>query len=376
MSGPHAEIDPEGLLEYSVVFTDRSLNHMSQRFQKVMRDISDSLRRAYSASAVVLVPGGGTFAMEAVCRQFAQDKRCLVIRNGWFSYRWTQILDTGDIASKKTVLKARPRNGGGQQPFAPAPIDDVVATIKAERTEVVFCPHVETSSGIMLPKDYISAAAEAVHAAGGMFVLDCVASGAIWIDMQKLGVDCLITAPQKGWSGTPCSGAVLLSELARERIQTSRSTSFSCDLGAWLQIMEAYEGGGFGYHATLPTDSLRIFRDAICETENFGLEKARTAQVELGRRVRTLLGAHGLPSVAAEGFTSPAVIVSYTADPELKSGKKFAEAGLQVAAGVPLMCDEGEEFQTFRIGLFGLDKLQNIERTVTALDKALCRIIQ
>lgn len=376
MSGPHAEIDPEGLLEYSVVFTDRSLNHMSKRFQKVMRDISDSLRRAYSASAVVLVPGGGTFAMEAVARQFAQDKRCLVIRNGWFSYRWTQILDTGKIPSKTTVLKARRRNGGRQQPFVPAPIEDVVATIKAERTEVVFCPHVETSSGIMLPEDYISTVAEAVHAAGGMLVLDCVASGAIWIEMEKLGVDCLITAPQKGWSGTPCSGAVLLSELAKERIQNSQSTSFSCDLGAWLQIMEAYEGGGFGYHATLPTDSLQTFRDAILETENFGMNNARNAQVELGRRVRTLLAARGLPSVAAEGFTSPAVIVSYTEDPELKSGKKFAEAGLQVAAGVPLMCDEGEEFQTFRIGLFGLDKLQNIERTVTALDKALCRIVQ
>ena len=376
MSGPHAEIDPEGLLEYSVVFTDRSLNHMSKRFQKVMRDISDSLRRAYSASAVVLVPGGGTFAMEAVGRQFAQDKRCLVIRNGWFSYRWTQILDTGKIPSKTTVLKARRHNGGRQQPFVPAPIEDVVATIKAERIEVVFCPHVETSSGIMLPEDYISTVAEAVHAAGGMLVLDCVASGAIWIEMEKLGVDCLITAPQKGWSGTPCSGAVLLSELAKERIQNSRSTSFSCDLGAWLQIMEAYEGGGFGYHATLPTDSLQTFRDAILETENFGMNNARNAQVELGRRVRTLLAARGLPSVAAEGFTSPAVIVSYTEDPELKSGKKFAEAGLQVAAGVPLMCDEGEEFQTFRIGLFGLDKLQNIERTVTALDKALCRIVQ
>jgi aspartate aminotransferase-like enzyme len=365
------DIDPDGLLEYSVVFTDRSLNHMSQSFQGVMNDISTTFKKVYKAKAVVIVPGGGTFAMEAVARQFATDKRCLVIRNGWFSYRWTQIFDMCDIPLESIVLKARPVDDSKQASFAPAPIKEVIATIKAEKPEVVFAPHVETSSGMILPDDYLFAVADAVHSVGGLFVLDCVASGTIWVDMEKSGIDILITAPQKGWSGSPCSGLVMLSSLAKERIETTISTSYACDLLKWFKIMEAYENGGHAYHATMPTDSLRAFRNVMKETENYGFEKACAQQYELGDKVRALLKSNGIKSVAAEGFQAPGVIVSYTKDIGIHTGKKFSEIGIQTAAGVPLVCDEPEDFQTFRLGLFGLDKLQNIDRTVKKLEDAL-----
>ncbi|MBT3175581.1 MAG: alanine--glyoxylate aminotransferase family protein [Desulfobacula sp.] len=371
MPGLLPDIDPDGLLEYSVVFTDRSLNHMSQSFQGVMNDISTTFKKVYKAKAVVIVPGGGTFAMEAVARQFATDKRCLVIRNGWFSYRWTQIFDMCDIPLESIVLKARPVDDSKQASFAPAPIKEVIATIKAEKPEVVFAPHVETSSGMILPDDYLFAVADAVHSVGGLFVLDCVASGTIWVDMEKSGIDILITAPQKGWSGSPCSGLVMLSSLAKERIETTISTSYACDLLKWFKIMEAYENGGHAYHATMPTDSLRAFRNVMKETENYGFEKACAQQYELGDKVRALLKSNGIKSVAAEGFQAPGVIVSYTKDIGIHTGKKFSEIGIQTAAGVPLVCDEPEDFQTFRLGLFGLDKLQNIDRTVKKLEDAL-----
>lgn len=366
--------DPTKLLEYSVVYTDRALNHMSQSFQGVMRDISATLKDVYRAEAVAVVPGSGTFGMEAVARQFATDKKCLVIRNGWFSYRWTQIFDMGDIPSQSIVLKARRMGDDKHAPFAPAPISDVAQTIKAEKPDLVFAPHVETASGIILPDDYICAVADAVRTVGGMLVLDGIASGAMWVDMEACGVDVLISAPQKGWSGEACCALVMLGPTAHERIESTTSTSFACDLHKWLQIMEAYEAGGHAYHATMPTDALEIFRDAMRETEALGFDNACVRQQQLGGEVRSLLARKGIQSAAAPGFQAPGVIVSYTDDPDIHTGKKFLDVGLQIAAGVPLQCDEPEDFQTFRIGLFGLDKLQNIARTVQNLDEALSQI--
>ena len=375
MPGLHPHIDPDGLLEYSVVFTDRSLNHMSERFRAVMKYVSETLKHTYAAKAVSVVPGGGTYAMEAVARQFGTGKHCLVIRNGWFSYRWTQIFDAGRIPSESTVLRARPTGDGPQAPFAPPPIEEVTGAIAAARPDVVFAAHVETSSGILLPDDYVRAVADATHSAGGLLVLDCIASGAIWVDMEESGVDVLISAPQKGWSGSPCAGLVMLSTEAVARMEPAANTSFACDLLRWLQVIEAYEGGKAIYHSTMPTDALRMFRDVMAETEAFGFENARARQQELGDGVRVLLAEKGFPSVAAPGFEAPGVVVSYTDDPGIQNGTRFAAAGLQIAAGVPLMCDEPEGFRTFRLGLFGLDKLGNVDRTVRTLDEALQQVL-
>ncbi len=366
--------DPQGLLEYSVVYTDRALNHMSQRFGGVMRDISRILKTVYNATSAVVVPGSGTFGMEAVARQFATGRKCLVIRNGWFSYRWTQIFEMGGIPSESRVLKARRIGAGAQAPFAPVPIEEVVAAIHEYRPDVVFAPHVETSAGILLPDDYLRAVGAAVHEVGGLFVLDCIASGTVWVDMRETLVDVLVSAPQKGWSGPPCCALVALGERARQRIDGTTSTSFACDLKKWLQIMEAYEGGGHAYHATLPTDALTVVRDVMLETEAYGFERVRREQHTLGRLVRELLAANGFKSVAAPGFEAPGVVVSHTSDPELQSGKKFVGLGLQIAAGVPLQCDEGPDYRSFRIGLFGLDKLHNPERSVKNLEEALKRL--
>ncbi|WP_374620771.1 aminotransferase class V-fold PLP-dependent enzyme [Pandoraea sp.] len=375
MPGLLPDVDPEGLLEYSVVYTDRSINHMSRRFQGVMRDISDALKKVYHAESAIVVPGSGTFGMEAVARQFATNRKCLVIRNGWFSFRWSQIFDMGGIPSESMVLKARPVAEGRQAAYAPAPIEEVVAAIRENKPDLVFAPHVETASGMMLPDDYLRAVSDAVHAVGGMFVLDCIASGTVWVDMQACGVDVLISAPQKGWSASPCCALVMLSALARERIDATTSTSFACDLRQWLQIMEAYEKGGFAYHATMPTDSLAILRDVMKETQAYGFDKVQAEQLALGRRVRSLLEARGFKSVAAEGFQAPGVVVSYTDDDGIRSGKKFSDVGLQIAPGVPLRCDEPEDFKTFRIGLFGLDKLHDVESAVGRLTKALDTIL-
>ena len=363
--------DPDGLLEYSVVYTDRALNHMSQRFQGVMKDISRLLKKVYNARSAIIVPGSGSFGMEAVARQFATDQKVMVIRNGWFSFRWTQIFDMGRIPHSVTVLKARQVGSGAQAPYAPCPIDEVVATIRAERPAVVFAPHVETASGMLLPDSYIQAVGAAVREVGGLFVLDCVASGTVWVDIAANNVDVLISAPQKGWSASPCCALIALGERARERIEQTTSTSFACDLKKWLQIMETFENGGHAYHATMPTDALTTLRDVMLETEAYGFARVCEEQWELGRRVRALLAARGFPSVAAAGFQAPGVVVSYTTDPDIQSGKKFLAAGLQSAAGVPLQSDEGPDFRTFRIGLFGLDKLHAPERTVANLATAL-----
>ncbi|MDH3649690.1 MAG: aminotransferase class V-fold PLP-dependent enzyme [Saprospiraceae bacterium] len=371
MPGLLPHVDPNGLLEYSVVYTDRALNHMSLSFQGVMHNISSTLKKVYNASSVVIVPGSGTFGMEAVARQFATEKQCLVLRNGWFSFRWTQIFEMGKIPSGSTVLKARAADESEQPAFVPALLDEVVGTIEAQKPNVVFAPHVETSSGMILPNDYIRAVGEAVHAVGGLFVLDCIASGAIWVDMQSLGVDVLISAPQKGWSGSPCCGLVMLNDRATEKLKSTTSTSFSCDLGKWHQIMQAYENGGHAYHATMPTDALTVFNASMNETVSAGLDTVRHQQKELGAKVRALLISKGFKSVAGEGFQAPGVVVSYTDDPDMHAGKKFKAAGIQIAKGVPLRCHEPDHFQTFRIGLFGLDKLRNVDQTVGKLSDAL-----
>ncbi len=371
MPGLLPAIDPDGLLEFSVVYTDRALNHMSKRFQGVMTGISSMLKQVYGAHSAILVPGSGTFGMESVARQFVGGKKAMVLRNGWFSYRWTQIFDMGAIPSEHTVLKARRVSEQSEAAWVPAPIAEVVAAIARDKPAVVFAPHVETSAGMMLPDDYLLAVSNAVHAVGGLFVLDCIASGAMWVDMRATGVDVLISAPQKGWSSSPCCAMVMLSERARKAIDATTSTTFAMDLKKWLQIMETYEGGGHAYHTTLPTDALTRLWENMQEAQSYGLAKVRDEQIALGQQVRALLESHGFRSVAADGFKAPGVVVSYTNDPEIQSSKKFLALGLQTAAGVPLMCDEPADFRTFRLGLFGLEKWHDVQSTVGHLRKAL-----
>jgi aspartate aminotransferase-like enzyme len=374
MPGVRPDIDPEGLVEFSVVFTDRSLNHMSQAFQDVMRDIHATLCDVHKAERAVIVPGGGTYAMEAVARQFATDRKVLVVRNGLFSYRWSQIFEAGAIPAEETVLKARRQGEGPTAPFAPPPIDEVTATIRREKPQVVFAPHVETASGIILPDDYVKAVGEATHEAGGLFVLDGVASGCIWVDMAALGVDVLVSAPQKCWSAPPSAGLVMMRGAALEACRAARSTSFAIDLGKWLTITEAYLNGGHAYHATMPTDALRTLRNAMQEAKAIGFGTLRAAQWELGRQVRALLAERQIASVAADGFGAPGVVVAYTDDPEIQAGRRFAAEGLQIAAGVPLMVDEGPDYRSFRLGLFGLDKLKDVPASVARLRAALDKV--
>jgi aspartate aminotransferase-like enzyme len=371
MPGLLPEIDPDGLLEFSVVYTDRALNHMSKRFVGVMQDILGTLKEVYGAETAVLVPGSGTFGMESVARQFATGKNVLVIRNGWFSYRWTQIFDMGNIPTHATILKARRLSNDSQAAWIPCPIEEVVATILAEKPAVVFAPHVETSAGMILPDGYLRAVADAVHQVGGLFVLDCIASGTIWVDMKATGVDVLVTAPQKGWSGSPCCAMVMLSERARAAIDSTTSSSFACDLKKWLQVMESYENGTHMYHTTMPTDAITRLQEVMHETQDYGFDKVCAEQWDLGHKVRALMEGRGIRSVAAPGFQAPGVVVSYTTDTAMHNSKGFSALGLQTAAGVPLQCDEPADFMTFRIGLFGLDKLHNADRSVAHLAAAL-----
>jgi aspartate aminotransferase-like enzyme len=371
VSLPRRDVDPDGLLEYSVVFTDRSLNHMSKRFTGVMQDIVEVLTTTYGAQTVAVVPGGGTYAMEAVARQLATGRRCLVVRNGLFSYRWSQIFDAGSMASETTVCSARPVSEERQSPWIPAPIAEVVEAVERTRPEVVFAAHVETAAGMVLPDDYVRAVAAVTHAVGGLLVLDCIASGALWVDMTELGVDVLLSAPQKGWSGSPCAGYVMLGEAGSAQVMSTTSTSFAVDLQKWLTITEAYLQGQTPYHATMPTDTLAHDAALMLETRAAGLSELRLAQISLGTRVRTMLAEHGFASVAAEGFAAPSVVVAFTDDPEIRSGAKFKQRGIQVAAGVPLMCGEGDDFSTFRVGLFGLDKLADVDGTVERLEAHL-----
>jgi aspartate aminotransferase-like enzyme len=374
MNLPHDHIDPAGLQEFSVVFTDRSLNHMSARFQGVMRDVSGLLKEVYHGSAVALVPGGGTYAMEAVARQFGQGN-ALIVRNGWFSYRWTQIFEAGGFAQSTTVVMARASGNGAQAAFAPPPIEEVVAKIHEVKPDAVFAPHVETSSGIILPDDYIAAMAAAAHEVGALMVLDCIASGCVWVDMAATGVDVLISAPQKGWSASPAVGVVVMSPRAEARLAETTSNSFAIDLKKWRAMMEAFEKGGHAYHATMPTDAIVGFRDAMIETKAMGFEAAKAAQWALGGAVRALMAAKGVPSVAAAGFQAPGVVVSFTTDADIQNGSKFKALGYQIAAGVPLQVGEGTEFRTFRLGLFGLDKLKDVDATVARLKTAVDQVL-
>jgi aspartate aminotransferase-like enzyme len=368
-------VDPTGLDEFSVVFTDRSLNHMSGTFQQVMRDISDLMKEVYQADAVALIPGGGSYAMESVARQFARGAEVLVVRNGWFSYRWSQIIENGDLTGSATVMKARADGNAPQSPFAPAAIEDVTAAIHEHKPQVVFAPHVETSAGVILPDAYIAAMAAAAHEVGALMVLDCIASGCAWVDMRALGVDVLISAPQKGWSASPSAGIVMMSAQAEARLAQTQSDSFALDLGKWRSIMKAYEDGAHAYHATLPTDALRAFRDTVLETREYGLERLKEAQWRLGEGVRKMLSDKGVRSVAAAGFGAPGVVVSYTSDPQVQNGKAFAAKGMQIAAGVPLQVGEPDGFSTFRLGLFGLDKLYDVDATLARLGAVLDEVL-
>lgn len=368
-------IDPDGLQEFSVVFTDRSLNHMSASFQTVMIDISSMLKEVYNADGVALVPGGGTYAMEAVARQFGAGAHALIVRNGWFSYRWSQVFDAGKFTADTTVCMARQTGNGAQAPFAPAPIEEVTAKIRDAKPDAVFAPHVETSAGVILPDDYVKALAEAAHEVGALLVLDCIASGCAWVDMKALGVDVLISAPQKGWSASPSAGLVMLSQRALDRLEATTSDSFAVDLKKWHSIMQTYENGGHAYHATMPTDALRAFRDTMLETRDYGFGKLCDAQWELGRAVRAMLAEKGVTSVAADGFGAPGVVVSYTNDPGIQNGSKFAAEGMQIAAGVPLACNEPDGFMTFRLGLFGLDKLYDVDGTKARLQQVLDKVL-
>ena len=371
MSSLYPDIDPEGLLEYSVVFTDRSVNSMSQQFQSVMRGLHEELTSVYNASSCVLVPGGGSYAMEAVARQFARNEKVLVVRNGWFSYRWTQIFDQGVAPAHAEIVCARPDTPEADQQFSPAPIEDICAAITANRPSVVVAPHVETSAGLLMPDEFIAQIASTAHEVGAIFVLDCVASGALWVDMGALGVDLLISAPQKGWTSTPCAGVVMLSDAALARMEDTESDSFVLNLKKWHQIMGAYLGGGHAYHATMPTDGISQFYQAVLEIKTFGYANAKQAQIELGTKLRGIMEQRGFKSLTADGFKSPTVIVSHTDRDDMKSGAAFAAQGVQIAAGVPLECGESDQFKTFRIGLFGLDKLANIERTISVFTEKL-----
>jgi aspartate aminotransferase-like enzyme len=374
MPGLLPHVDPDGLLEFSVVYTDRSLNHMSEAFKGVVTDISALLKEVYNAKSALVVPGSGTYGMEAAARQFATGRKCAVIRNGWFSYRWTQIFEMGGISNDLHVIQGRQLANEFEGSYAPPPIDEVVAWIRKEKPAVVFAPHVETSAGLILPPEYLRAVGEAVESVDGLFVLDCIASGAMWVDMVASKVDVLISAPQKGWSSSPCCALIAMSERARQKIDATQSTSYSCDLKKWLQVIETYEKGGHIYHTTMPTDSLRVLRDVMKETQAAGFANLKKNQEDLGLKVRALLEAKGFKSVAAPGFQAPCVVVSYTTDPDIQNGKKFMALGMQTAAGVPLQVGEREDFRTFRLGLFGLEKLLNIDRTVGHLSSTLDRL--
>jgi len=372
----------KGLKEFSVVYTDRALNMMSDEFVKVMQDISATLKKVYNAKHTAIIPGAGTYAMEACARQFGVGKKVLVIRNGYFSYRWTDIFTRCNIAKgEETVLKACPGEEADQPHYIPMPVEKVLAVIKSEKPDAVFAPHVETSVGMILPDEYIKRVAEAVHEVGGVFVVDCIASGTIWLDMEDLGVDALISAPQKGWSGPCCVGIVALSDRGYARVQERDCNSMVTNLKMWCHVMSEYEAGRFKYYTTLPTDALRTFRDVMLETEAFGFAKAKEAQARLGREVRAELLKKGFKGVPIPKFQSPGVVVVYI--PKEMAGRNFFQEfkaqGVQIAGGVPWKLGEpatrGPK-QTFRIGLFGLDKIMNVDATVKSLTAVVDNIVQ
>ncbi|OOR90849.1 class V aminotransferase [Moraxella caviae] len=369
------DIDPDGLLEYSVVYTDRSLNHMSKVFGQVMRDLSSELKSLYHADAVAIVPGSGTSGMEAVVRAFADDKNCVVVRNGWFSYRWTQILEASRVAKSCEVFCAEQVQPAGEKAqFAPADLAKVSDFIREHKPDVVFAPHVETASGMMLSDEYIAGLAKAAHDVGALLVIDSIASGCVWLDMKALGIDVLISAPQKGLSSTPCAGLVMMNDKAAGLLANATPSSFALDLKAWHGIMQAYENGGHAYHATMPTDSLRQLRDALLEAKAVGYETLKSAQIELGKRIVALLAEKGVASVAHPDCQARGVVVCHAPSEAVHKGAAFAEQGLQIAAGTPLKVGEPEDYQSFRIGLFGLDKLTDVDGAVARFQAAADKV--
>lgn len=362
------------LKEFSVVYTDRSLNHMSDEFVDIMKDISRVLKKTYNADSSVIVPGSGTFGMEAVARQFANDKKVLIIRNGWFSYRWTQIFDMAKITDSIEVISGHQIVDCREGKYAPPDSIEVADYIRTHKPEVVFAPHVETSAGMILPDDYLIQIGKACRDVGALFVLDCIASGAAWVDMKALNIDVVITAPQKGWSSAPCCALIAMSSFARQTLDNTKSTSYSMDVLKWTQVMETYEKGAFIYHTTMPTNALKELRNTMLETESLGFDNLKNNQYELGTKVRDMLVDYGYPSVSNYGYHAPGVVVCYTTDKDIQNTSKFRELGYQTAAGVPLQLGERNDFQTFRIGLFGIDKLMNIDSTVKTLKEALDRL--
>jgi len=362
-----------GLLEYSVVYTDRAMNHMSKPFCKIMNDIDATLKEAYNATSTIVMPGSGSYGMEAVARQWATGKKVLVLRNGYFSYRWTDIFEQTGIPSETIVMRGQPTDNSSTPQFAPHDVDEVVKTIQREKPAVVFAPHVETSTGIILPDDYLVKIAAAVHAHGGLFVLDCIASGTIWVDMKATGVDAILSAPQKGWTGPACSSLIMLSERGDYATRNTTSTSMVINMRKWLEVMDSYNAGGFAYYTTMPTDALNLFRDAALETKELGFGKAKQLAWDLGNECRDMMKSKGLRTVSAPGYEAPGVNVWYTQSPDMF--QKFKAEGFQVAAGVPFMIGEPPGNFTFRIGLFGLDKLTNKERCVKTLEGALDKVL-
>jgi len=389
------------LKEYSVIYTDRAKNLMAGSFSQAMTDISTELCSVYNAHKCVMIPGSGTYAMEAVAGQFARHKHeadyspCMVIRNGYFSFRWSDIWSfvyppACARSPELIVLKAQPTNNepDNKPQFAPPALEDVVAEIKAKKPCVVFAPHIETSAGIVLSDDYVRSLAAATHDAcpDAIFVLDCIASGNRWTDMQALGVDVLITAPQKGWTGPACVGIAMMGEraceiMAKQNAVSPKGHSFSCNLAKWAGVADAYaQPGGFMYHTTLPTDSLMVFRDVIMETKEFGYEQCEERMCQLGDGIRNVLESRGFKSVAAPECAAPTVVVSYNRQDEDAAilGKLKGE-GIQVAGGVPLKIDEPWDGfaapPTFRLGLFGLDKLKNVDHTVAVFEGALDKVM-
>jgi aspartate aminotransferase-like enzyme len=372
--------------EYSVVYTDRVFNLMSPVFQEAMVTVSTELKACYKAAACVLIPGSGTYAMEAVARQFAWKKSVVIVRNGYFSYRWSDIMHVCELPAHETVIQAKPVDATEARPqLAPPSIESVVAAIREHKPALVCAPHVETSTGILLSKDYIRALSAATHEVGGLLCIDGIAAGMVWLDMVELGVDVYVTAPQKGWTGPACVGIAMLSEAGVKAAKHSQSNSFCCNLAQWLVVMDEYEnkekkGPGFKYYTTLPTDAIMQFRDRILETKKIGYETTQKNMEELGRRVRAELAQRGFKSVAADGWGAPGVVVVYSHIDGAVA--KFKGAGLQIAGGVNWMLGQDKwahpidpTTATFRLGLFGIDKVQNVTECVTRLTKAVDSIV-
>lgn len=387
--------DANGRREFSVVYTDRSLNHMSDKFLGAMKDLHRSITTAFNARQLVVVPGSGTYAMEAVARQFVpHDGTAMVLRNGLFGHRWIQILEQGPCVATKPVVvsalkseaKAADKQGGAAAgaaaaiplcQFQPAPLNTVLERIAATKPKVVFASHVDTSCGVMLPDDYIRQVADAVHAVGGILVLDCIASGMLCPDTKALNVDVVVSAPQKAWTASPCCGLVLLNEGAEALLQSTNSSSFALDLKKWSGIMQNAVGGVPAYHCTMPTDALAGFRDVVVnELEPIGIKELERRQRELGARTRAMMKSKGFVSVAADGFGAPGVVVVHAPTEDFKSGKVFKEQNVQIAPGVPLFLEEGADYKSFRIGLFGLDKLANVDATVDSLSQIFDAVLQ